>query len=270
MFAAISISQLVLDGYVSPHPVTAREQICHRYDCDLTLSGRECEGIKLIRDVVESLDNDLHFAKSLLICAPHTHWGYKTIVESFNVDDAVFLQGPTTADELRPISFVLTKEGPAPFEWMDKTVEVRYVELAEAYAFIGRLNAALMTHIGVHFPIPLGISIDHRFKQSIFEERLFGYVEGYHLEHQGRAVVRPILESLVQPENLYPDQVQVTWSCFPNSYYPHLELLQSEREALLNLEAVLRSMSPCEALEFMSGLQSRLEEQVGEVRTPGF
>jgi hypothetical protein len=263
VFAGIFISQLVLDGYVSPHPVTAREQICQRYICDLTLSGLECEGIRVIRDLVESLDSNLRFAKSLLICAPHTHWGYKTIVESFNRYDAVFLQGPTTADELRPISFVFTKDGPAPFEWMDETVEVDPVELAEVYAFIARVNAALVTQVGKHFPIPLGISIDHRFKQSIFEERLFGYVEGYHLEHKGRAVVRPVLESVVQPEDRYPDQVQVTWSCFPNSYYPSLELLQSEREALLDLEAVLRSMSPSEAVEFISGLQSMLQEQVG-------
>ena len=80
-------------------------------------------------------------------------------------------------------------------------------------------------------------------------------------------MVRPVLESVVLFEDRHPDQVQVTWSCFPNSYYPNWELLQSEREASLDLEAVLRSMSPCEAMEFMSGLQAGLQDQVGEVRS---
>jgi hypothetical protein len=206
----------------------------------------ECEGIRLIRDLVETLDSDLQFAKCLSICAPHTHWGNQIIVETFDPDHAIFLNGPKSAQTARPFSFVFTQDGPAPFEWMDETVDIDPVDLTEAYAFIARL----------------GVSIDHRFKQSIFDEQLFGYVEGYHMEQDGRAVVSPVLESVVNPENRNSDQVQVTWSCFPNSYYPSLELTESERRVLLQLEAVLASISPSEAVEFVSGLQSVLQEQV--------
>jgi hypothetical protein len=162
---------------------------------------------------------------------------------------------------LRPISFVFTQEGAVPFEWIDETVKVDMADLAEAYAFVTRLNTDLVGQLGAHPPIPLGISIDHRFKQSIFDARLFGYIEGYHLEEGGRAVVRPVLESVVQPEDRYPDQVQVTWSCFPNSYYSSLELTEPERRTLLHLENVLTAMPPSEAVEFISGLQSALQEQ---------
>ena len=71
----------------------------------------------------------------------------------------------------------------------------------------------------------------------------------------------PVLESVLNPKDRNPDQVQVTWSCFPNSYYPNLELTESERRVLLHLEAVLASISPNEAVEFVSGLQSVLQEQ---------
>lgn len=261
VFSKIPISELVVRGYVSSHPVTARERISRHYFCELSLSGRECDGIRIIRDLVESLDINLRFAKSLLICAPHTHWGDQAIIETFDSDRSVFLQGPAIADEVRPISFVFTQDGPAPFEWMDETVSVDPAELAEAYDFIDHLNRDLVSQFRQSLPIPLGISIDHRFKQSIFEERLFGYIEGYHLEQGGRAIVRPVLESVVEPEDRYPDQVQVTWSCFPNSYYHDLKSTEAEKQVLRQLEAALTSMPPSEAVEFISGLQSALVDR---------
>lgn len=253
--------QLVRDGYVAPHPITARERIAERYSCELTVSGKECDGIGMIRDLVDSLDRDLRFARCLAICAPHSHWGERTIIETFDPAQGIFLQGPADAEAAHPISFVFTPNGPVPYEWADATVPIDAMELEEAYGFIERLNTAVVAQAGDELPLPLGITIDHRFKHSIFDEQLFGYAEGYHAEQNGRAVVRPVLDSVVRPQP-NPDQVQVTWSCFPSSYYTPLLLTDAETRALLDLERLLLSMPPSEALDFVSRLDADLRERL--------
>jgi hypothetical protein len=270
-FAAIPIGELLRDGYVAPHPFTARERISARYSCELTLSGRECDGIRLIRDLVESLDRDRRYARCLAICAPHTHWGDRPIVETFDSEHGIFLQGPAEAEAVHPISFVFTREGPVPYEWTDASVPLAPADLEDVYGFIAQLNGALVSRVGEQLPIPLGITIDHRFKASVFDEQLFGYAEGYHAEQDGRAVVRPVLESVVRPDTRNADQVQVTWTCFPNDDYPRLELTEPETEVLLDLERVLASMQPQEAWDFVTRLDADLRERVllTERRRPG-
>lgn len=262
MFASVSISRLVEDGYVAPHPVTARERISQRYSCALTPSGHECEGIVLLRNLVRSLDSDSKFARCLVLCASHTHWDDKDIVESFDSDRDIFLNGPLKhVESLLPISFVFTSKGPAPFEWADESVSVNPTALEEIYAFISKLNELVVSEIGDCLPIPIGISIDHRFKRSVWDNQFFGYAEGYHEEEGGRAVVKPVLESIVNPGIQDPDQVQVTWNCFSDFKPAEPNLTSSEKAVFLKLESVLDEMTPGQALEFVTDLEAELRSR---------
>lgn len=261
-FPVRSLRDLLANGYIAPHPVTACERIAERYSCALSSSGRECEGIRFLRDSVAALDSQMQFAKCLWICASHTHWGAEAIIETFDRDRALFLHGPAaSAETLRPISFVFTPEGPVPFEWMDESVVVSAAELEEVYRFIWQLNAVVLRS-GAQLPIPLGISIDHRFKESLFDNQLFGYAEGYHGEHDGRAVVRPVLQPVVRPQDPEADLIQVTWSAFPNDHYPELRLNEAESAALARLESELANMPPDVAVRFVSEIERELRDHL--------
>ena len=56
-------------------------------------------------------------------------------------------------------------------------------------------------------PIPLGVMIDHRFKRSVWDEQLFTFVEGPHNAENGRAIVEPVIESVVCPNPVVPENI---------------------------------------------------------------
>src|ERR1017187_1431397 len=213
MFVSLPMLRLIEEGYVAPHPETARERIRGRYHCELTQSGRGCPGIALLRDLIQSIDSDLRFARSLFITAVHTHWGEGKIVISFDPGRNIFLSGPTASSgTLRPFSFVFSAAGPVPYEWADESVPVGRPHLDELYAFIVGLNEVVVASAADDLPIPLGVTINHRFKRSVWDEQVFSFAEGPHDEENGRAIVRPVVESIVDAKPQYPDQVQVAWS----------------------------------------------------------
>jgi hypothetical protein len=268
MFPCASIQQLILGGYVAPLPIVARARISERYACDLTTSGCGVSGISILRELISSLDSDLKFARALLISAPHTHWGNELIVESFDPQQQLYFNGaaPSLASsaDLCPISFVFSRDGATPYEWADNTVPLNQSDLDELYAFISRLNQSVVTRFSAELPIPLGIMIDHRFKKSIWDAQLFTFAEGRHDEHDGRAIVWPTFQSVIHDNPPHPNTVQVAWSAFPNSEFFEPVLTEAERLVLTQLEDLVKSRAPDEALEFVNSLESYLRSKIGQ------
>jgi hypothetical protein len=155
---------------------------------------------------------------------------------------------------LYPFSFVFSADGPIPYEWADETVPVTKTDLDEIYAFINQLNAAVVKNVSRVLPIPLGIAINHRFKRSVWDEQVFSFAEGPHDEENGRAVIRPVVESVVERESRYPNQVQVAWSAFPNDSFIRPDLTVEEAAVYRRLEDLLRDMRPQEGVAFMEDL----------------
>src|ERR1041385_8286283 len=175
--ASVAMRDLLGQDYICPSPSIALEKIRRRFDCELTVRGDDCAGISALRRLIASIDRERRYAKSLLITAPHTHWGEEKIVESFDVHRRTYLIGAQPdARELTPYSFVFSANGAIPYEWADESVPFDREEFAVASDFIGRLNRLVATEF-LDLPLPLGITIDHRFKKSIFDAQVFSFAE---------------------------------------------------------------------------------------------
>jgi hypothetical protein len=257
---AIELRDLLAKKYVAPSPSAALEKIRQRYSCALTVRGDDCAGIVQLRRLIASMDPDGRYARCLLITAPHTHWGERTIVESFDAARREYLIGSEAArDCLVPYSFVFSVEGAVPYEWADGAVPLNRAELAEAWEFLARLNALVVAECS-ELPIPLGVTIDHRFKKSIFDRQIFSFAETSPAEKGEPFIVRALVESVVETNPRYPGKLQAAWFSTPS-----IEAVDTldEREiaALADLEKILARKSPEEALRFVAELESYLRSK---------
>ena len=129
-----TIQQLIERDFVSCSAETARDRICSIDQVDVTYLGNNSQTIALIRNTINELStNDLDYANALSICAPHTHWSDRLIVESYDAERDVYLNGPKEkeiASQLRPISFVFDLNGPIGYEWADDSVKFNEQEYA--------------------------------------------------------------------------------------------------------------------------------------------
>src|ERR1051325_5170868 len=96
-------------------------------------------------------------------------------------------------DCLVPYSFVFSVQGAVPYEWADGAVPLNRAELAEAWEFLARLNALVVAECS-ELPIPLGVTIDHRFKKSIFDRQIFSFAETSPAEKGEPFIVRALVE----------------------------------------------------------------------------
>jgi hypothetical protein len=248
---------LLARGYVAPSPSQALERIRQRFSCELTVRGSECAGIATLRRLITSMDAQGRYARSLLITAPHTHWGDQAIVESFDAHRRMYLIGTQSAVPVAPYSFVFSANGPIPYEWADDSVPLDRAELEEARTFIGRLNGLVAAEFP-ELPIPLGVTIDHRFKKSIFERQIFSFVETPPAEKNGPSIVRAMVESVVEANPLYPGALQAAWFSAPDEQRSDTDLDERERAALVRLEKILAEQPPEDALRFVEELESYL------------
>lgn len=261
-FPALDMPALLAGNYVAPLPSIALERIRETFSCALTVRGSDCGGITTLRRLIASMDADRRFARALLISAPHTHWDAETIVESFEPGRNAYLIGPHAARvRLAPYSFVFSPDGPVPYEWADESVPLDREELAEAWDFIRRLNGLATREFAGRLPIPLGVTIDHRFKKSIWDEQIFSFAETPS-EEKGRSVVRAMVESAIRPNPVYPGKLQAAWfSALDSDAGEALD--DAESGVLLKLEKILADQGPDEALRFVEELESYLRSRSG-------
>jgi hypothetical protein len=222
--------------------------------------GDDCAGIVQLRRLIQSIDPDRRYARCLLITAPHTHWGERTIVESFDAERREYSIGSEASrGALVPFSFVFSAEGAIPYEWADGTVPVESPEFSEAWEFVRRLNALVVAECS-ELPVPLGVTIDHRFKKSIFDRQIFSFAETPPADKGGPAIVRALVESVVETNPTYPGKLQAAWFSAPEAEAVDA-LDERELAALARLEQILAGQSPEEALSFVAELESHLRSK---------
>ena len=254
--ASVAMRELLERNYIAPSPSLALERIRRRYGCALTVRGDDCAGIAALRRLIASMDGGERYGKCLLITAPHTHWGEEEIVESFDADRRTYLIGSQPeACAVTPYSFVFSAHGAIPYEWADASVPLDRAELASAWELIGRLNALVADELS-DLPIPLGVTIDHRFKQSIFDAQIFTFAETPAPDARGLAVVRALIESVVEANPVYPGRLQAAWFAAPEA--PVEALDENETAALSRLEKILAEQPPDQALKFLEELEAYL------------
>lgn len=206
--------ELIANGYLHLSAEEARAAVESRSHGGLDWFARECEPIVQLRRCISQLDPSGKFSQSVLICAPHTHWHDSLIIQSYDVLSGVYLNGPSHATEsanLRPVSFAFTESGPVPYEWADESVPIAEVELTQVTEFIDELCRVYVRSLSYSPPV-VGVLIDHRFKLSVFEHRIFTFAEGPHDELSGRAVVRPIIQSVGTTYFQDPEIIQSAWT----------------------------------------------------------
>lgn len=248
---------LLARGYIAPSPSEALDRIRQRFSCELTVRGSECAGIATLRRLIASMDADGRYARALLITAPHTHWGEQAIVESFDAGRRMYLIGAQSAAPVAPYSFVFSVNGPIPYEWTDDSVPLNHTECEEVRRFIHRLNALIAAEFP-QLPIPLGVTIDHRFKKSIFDRQIFSFAETPPAEKNGPSTVRAMVESVVEANPLYPGAFQAAWFSAPDEPRSDANLDDGERAALARLEKILAEQQPDDAVRFVEELESYL------------
>lgn len=197
MGSSRTMRELIALGFVAPLPAIARARIKERYKCDLGPFGHDCDGLNRLRDLIAEMDPDRRHRNALYLTAAHTHWGECDIVESFDEKSCTYFVGAAEPEGKRlPYSFVFSLEGPVPFEWCDGSVPINETEFEEIREFIVELNAKVVERWAAELPMPIGLMIDHRFKRSIWDARLYSFIEGDAHECDGRAKIRFQLESV--------------------------------------------------------------------------
>jgi hypothetical protein len=257
-FIAVEMRDLLARDYVAASPSIALDKIRRIYSCELTVRGGDCAGIMQLRRLIASIDDTGRYARCLLITAPHTHWGEQTIVESFDTADQTYRIGSQlNAGEAMPYSFLFSADGAIAYEWADRSVPLDPAELAEAWDFIDRLNSLVASEFLV-LPIPLGITIDHRFKKSIFDQQIFSFAELPPTDAHGCSVVRPVLESVIETNPVYPGRLQAAWFSAPDDTASSKAMGEWESETLSRLEKIVAQQSPEQARRFVEELESYL------------
>lgn len=264
-FPVQSVSEMLVGGFLSPGPIEARERISQRYGCSMDPHPKNCELILLIRDIFYKIDKRL--IDATFLCAPHTHWGDQLIVESYTASERKYEIGPSdepATDTLRPFSFVFSENGPMPYEWMDASVPVDSGELEEIYRIICQVSTELANQSEILFPIPLGIMIDHRFKNSIWGSRTHSFAETSSQQGQKRAEIRPVFESVLHDSEQVPDTVAVAWSANIDQAPPSHSFSKTEAEFYELLEKHISILNPEDVPEFLEFIDSELKNREKE------
>lgn len=263
MFTELPVKNLLDLCYLAPLPVVARERIKERFRIDdIEGYAPDCQGLKVIRDLAAEIDPDERYRHAIFLTACHTHWDENRIVESFDANSGLYLNGPVKdidPKELRPYSFAFSRHGPLPVEWMDDTVPVNDSELDQLYRWICELNEKVAEQLIYELPTPVGLMIDHRFKRSLWEPRIFSFAEGDSQEFAGRARIIPIFESIVDPSPAIPNTVQVAWSAFGSDYFSEVPSTnKQELEFFRSFEEAIAAQPAMRARDFADAVEELL------------
>ena len=199
------------------------------FRCNTRQDGANNYGISILRDEIAKLGNADSDAYSLMIVAPHTHWRKpESIVYRFDAEHQRYLiqnQTLRKAEGYLPVSFVFSDDGPLPYEWTDNSIFIDRNEYDRAYRLISELNSIVAS-----FNWPLGISIDFRFKKSLFSKNLASIETDSEFED--------VLQIRLRNETSGGDGfVQVSWPAARMS--PSSKLSEREYHLLLDLESSL-------------------------------
>lgn len=154
--------------HVHKEPDTALKFIAEYFGEAVDELGSNNIAISLIRDVVAQFFEAQQQAYFIMIVAPHTHWDVNRPIIYSNDDTLrrylVGLQHIDASAEYRAVSFVFSEMEILPYEWIDRSIKIDPDELSYAYEAVGEIFKSTDCS-----QWPFGISIDFRFKQSLFD-----------------------------------------------------------------------------------------------------
>jgi len=249
------IRRLVALGRIPPTPQLARQLIETRFECELNSTGLGCEGIEGLRVLIAETDEDL--SRALTITAPHTHWSAGDfVVEQYPYEDEYHI-GPSRALPhvvrwpITPISFIFAPDGPIAYEWADQSVGLDDPGLPGFWDHLRTLNEATCSRWGPD--MPLGVSVNHRFKDLWSSPRSPTSEEPAETTDGDFSIVRRAAPASPPTAG----SVQVGWDA--RSREP---VSPEEYDLIRRLEEIAEQIAPSQSEELLSALHARLREHL--------
>ncbi len=242
-------ADLIKKGLLAPSPKAAVDRLSLKYGDRPTRIGTNCRGIVEFRKLLKSALDD-SYSLAMIITAPHTHWEPGPIVQTFDPAENRYWVGPVRGSEpFFPVSFVFSEIGPVPYEWADASCRLKTSELVVAWGMVRSIADAISKHPILRPPLPLGISLHHRFK-AIFDQPTISTIEVPADDGCG-------LSYITRDQAVYPlfsaEENQVGWS---SSTVP--ELSPDEVAVLEELDAQLSGLP----LEDVNGVLKIISKSV--------
>lgn len=247
-------ANLVDRGFLAPGPEEAAERVKQAGGGgSLTSDGKNNEVIKALRDGIHEIYEDL--APALLLVAAHTHWEQGDyILEQYEGHNDQYLIGPSKtlprapALPIVPISFVFCEGGPAAYEWTDARSGLLKETLTVLWEGVWELNRKVVAQFSEPSAFPVGVSINHRFK-DVWQLPRTSTNERPAEGESEYAVVRRGSTGGVEDDET--GSVQVGWSALSE-----VEYSDREQRALEALERELSALSSEEADTLLEELEA--------------
>lgn len=162
------LSEILFSSFVSNSPELATKKIESFFNTSPNFDGYNIYGIVEIRNLIFEFANNKSYINGLFILAPHTHWlETSPIVYIYDAKEDLYVIGPhliVDSEVYKPVSFVFYNGTLLPFEWVDSTSDIdinEYLICAKIMNEVSKIIAAK------HYP--LGIGLNFRFNQSLFQ-----------------------------------------------------------------------------------------------------
>ena len=245
-----------LQPYVAEGPEEAFERIEQFFQTTPRIDGNNISGIIAIRDSLFELCDDKAHINSLSLMASHTHWEEKRpIIYHYLPEKDYYVIGEHPIEpnaDYTPVSFVFSESGLFPYEWAHPSVKINQEEWKIVFDIGKKLNTKLHNK-----QYPIGICIDFRFKQSLFEISAATVEQGIrdkHPDYQGFSYIIPLLErNATTPTE--GDTIQVSWHSRSDKLYA---FSKEEKTALSALRKELEGMNNQERLAYIQELEGQL------------
>jgi len=225
----------IISREISDNPLIAVNKIIDKFQSIPTLSGNNIPGIIEIRDKLFEICKSKRIINAFSIVAAHTHWHDKMpIIYTYDLQKKEYIIGPHKIENegiYYPVSFVFYNDFPLPYEWC-YLIPFKDAEYKKAYEIIVELNNSFHK-----YKYQLGISIDFRFKKSIFDKPIAS-VELPIIEKEDHfyGFSKYISYKSFSKNNLNITPEQVAWHPYSDSL---LRLNRSELKLLNDLRSEL-------------------------------
>jgi hypothetical protein len=169
LFEDGTYAERLFSGKIAFEASNALDRIADVYGIIPSRDGGNIPGITMLRDSLYYLAQDQLLLNGLAIIAPHTHWqGRRPVIYSYHPASDTYRIGEQKISEDRyykPVTFIFSEDGALSYEWADASVFMDPAEWEQSVQLIQLLNATLSDT-----ELPLGIAIDFRFRNSLYDE----------------------------------------------------------------------------------------------------
>ena len=241
---------------VAKNPEYALSLIKEKYNTLPDVNGNNITAITEIRNLLYNNVAEKEKINAFAIVAAHTHWEeMKPVIYKYFKDSNIYIIGQHLINDSEmyvPTSFVFSKDYALPYEWTDSSISIHPNEWTDAYSIISDVAKRITFDT-----IPFGMSIDFRFKESLFETSK----QSFEIPISDKGDIHYGF-SMIMNRTAYDDRTEVG-DAEQVAWHPHsdlsLGLSYNEKEILMQLRLKLNEFSTEEQrLEFLS----KLEEQV--------